>query len=239
MYKERDDIMQSTMIQASAVQTVYLFRAKDPGSALTHFIGFIIALFAAFPLLIQASIAGVGIAGMVSLSIFMLSMLMLYAASTLYHTINLSENGNLILKKIDHMMIFVLIAGTYTPVCVLMLNSKTGMVMLLTVWGIAVAGMILKAVWVTCPKWFSSVIYIAMGWICILALPQIISSISPIQFFWLFTGGIMYTMGGVIYALKLSVFNEIHKNFGSHEIFHLFVMAGSFCHYICIYLFLV
>jgi hemolysin III len=169
----------------------------------------------------------------------MLSMLMLYAASTLYHTINLSENGNLILKKIDHMMIFVLIAGTYTPVCVLMLNSKTGMVMLLTVWGIAVAGMILKAVWVTCPKWFSSVIYIAMGWICILALPQIISSISPIQFFWLFTGGIMYTMGGVIYALKLSVFNEIHKNFGSHEIFHLSVMAGSFCHYICIYLFLV
>lgn len=230
--------MRSTTFQASAMQTVYLFRAKDPGSALTHFIGFIMALFATFPLLIQASAAHVGTGGMVSLSVFMLSMLMLYAASTLYHTINLSGNGNMILKKIDHMMIFVLIAGTYTPVCVMM-NNKTGYIMLAAVWGVAAAGMILKACWVTCPKWFSSIIYIAMGWICILALPQIIAALSVQQFLWLLMGGIMYTVGGVIYALKLSVFNELHRNFGSHEIFHLFVMAGSFCHYICIYLFFV
>jgi hemolysin III len=227
------------MLQTAAVQTVYLFRAKDPGSALTHFIGFVMALFAAFPLLIQGAVASVSIGGMISLSIFMISMLMLYAASTIYHTINLPGNGNMILKKIDHMMIFVLIAGTYTPVCVLMLHNKTGFIMLTAVWTVAAAGMILKACWVTCPKWFSSIIYIAMGWICILALPQIIAAISSMQFFWLLTGGIMYTVGGVIYALKLSVFNELHKNFGSHEIFHLFVMAGSFCHYICIYLFLI
>lgn len=230
--------MRSTMFQSSAIQTVYLFRVKDPGSALTHFIGFVMALFATFPLLIQGSEAHIGIKGMISLSIFMLSMLMLYGASTIYHSFNLPGRGNMILKKIDHMMIFVLIAGTYTPVCVMM-NNRTGYIMLAVVWALAVAGMILKACWVTCPKWFSSIIYIAMGWVCILALPQIIASMSAQQFLWLLTGGIMYTVGGVIYALKLSVFNELHKNFGSHEIFHLFVMAGSFCQYICIYLFLV
>lgn len=231
--------MRRTMLKTPAIQTTYLFRAKDPGSALTHFIGFVMALFATFPLLIQGSVAHVGISGMVSLSIFMLSMLMLYAASTIYHTFNLSGKGNVILKKIDHMMIFVLIAGTYTPVCMLKLHNRTGFIMMAAVWGVAVAGMILKACWVTCPKWFSSIIYIAMGWICILALPQIMASLSAEQFVWLLTGGIMYTVGGVIYALKLSVFNELHKNFGSHEIFHLFVMAGSLCHYICIYLFLI
>lgn len=136
------------------------------------------------------------------------------------------------------MMIFVLIAGTYTPVCVLMLHNKVGYMMLAAVWGVAAVGMILKACWVTCPKWFSSIIYIAMGWICILALPQIVAALSTQQFLWLLAGGILYTVGGVIYALKLPVFNELHKNFGSHEIFHLFVMAGSFCHYMCIYTFL-
>ncbi|MCI7099144.1 MAG: hemolysin III family protein [Lachnospiraceae bacterium] len=231
--------MRNTVVQTSSVKTAYFFRAKDPGSALTHFIGFVMALFATFPLLIQASMAHVGVGGMVSLSVFMLSMLMLYAASTIYHSFNLSGNGNMILKRIDHMMIFVLIAGTYTPVCVMMLNNRTGWMMLAAVWIVAAAGMILKACWVTCPKWFSSIIYIAMGWLCILAMPQIIAALSPRQFIWLLTGGIMYTVGGVIYALKLSVFNELHRNFGSHEIFHLFVMAGSFCHYICVYLYLV
>ncbi|MDO5409573.1 MAG: hemolysin III family protein [Lachnospiraceae bacterium] len=230
--------MRSSMLQASAMQTVYLFRVKDPGSALTHFIGFIMALFAAFPLLIQGAAVHVNTVGMVSLSVFMLSMLMLYAASTIYHSFNISGKANLILKKIDHMMIFVLIAGTYTPVCVLMLKSRTGLFMLAAVWVVAAAGIVLKALWVTCPKWFSSVIYIAMGWICLFAFPQILAALNTTQFLWLLAGGIMYTVGGVIYALKLPVFNELHKNFGSHEIFHVFVMAGSFCHYVCVYLFL-
>lgn len=222
--------------EASAIQNVNFFKLKDPGSALTHFIGFVMALFAAFPLLIRAAVSHVNMAGLISLSVFMLSMLMLYAASSIYHSFNLSGKGNIILKKIDHMMIFVLIAGTYTPVCVLILHNKVGYLMLAAVWGVAAAGMILKACWVTCPKWFSSIIYIAMGWICILALPQIIAALSTQQFLWLLAGGILYTVGGVIYALKLPVFNELHKNFGSHEIFHLFVMAGSFCHYMCIYI---
>ena len=230
--------MQSSVLQASAMQTVYLFRAKDPGSALTHFIGFMMALFGTFPMLIRAAVSHVSMTGLISVSVFMLSMLMLYGASTIYHSFNLPGNGNKILKKIDHMMIFVLIAGTYTPVCVLKLPNRTGYMMLVAVWIVAAVGMILKACWATCPKWFSSIIYIAMGWICIGALPQIMEALTTQQFLWLLTGGILYTVGGVIYALKLSVFNELHKNFGSHEIFHLFVMGGSFCHYMCVYGFL-
>lgn len=95
--------------------------------------------------------------------------------------------------------------------------------------------MVIKALWITCPKWFSSVIYIVMGWLCIAALPQLLSALPSGGFGWLLAGGIAYTVGGVLYALKLSLFNNRHPYFGSHEIFHLFVMLGSVCHFICMY----
>ena len=109
--------------------------------------------------------------------------------------------------------------------------------LLAIVWGLAIVGMIFKLLWVTCPKWVSSVIYIGMGWVCLMGLPEILSSLSPSAFGWLLAGGIIYTVGGIIYALKLPIFNSRHQNFGSHEIFHLFVMAGSLCHYIVMYSF--
>ena len=95
----------------------------------------------------------------------------------------------------------------------------------------------MKAFWINCPKWFSSVLYIAMGWVCVLAFTQIINSLSPEAFGWLLAGGIIYTVGGVIYALKLPLFNARHRSFGSHEIFHLFVMGGSACHLFLMYRF--
>jgi hemolysin III len=95
--------------------------------------------------------------------------------------------------------------------------------------------MLIKAFWITCPKWFSSIIYIAMGWLCLIAGSDLWNSLTPTAWGWLLAGGIIYTIGGIIYALKLPVFNSLHKNFGSHEIFHLFVMAGSFCHFIFMY----
>lgn len=134
-------------------------------------------------------------------------------------------------------MIFILIAGTYTPVCMLVLGDRTGWALLGLVWGIAIVGIIINALWITCPKWFSSMIYIAMGWVCILAFQKIIAALPPQAFGWLLAGGLIYTAGGVIYALKLPIFNSLHKNFGSHEIFHLLVMGGSLCHYIMMYVF--
>lgn len=210
---------------------------KDPGSAITHFIGMLMAIFAAVPLLIKAAREPDHIY-LISLSIYALSLILLYAASTTYHTFDLSERANTILKKIDHMMIFVLIAGSYTPICLITLKGRTGTILLALVWGIAIVGIILKAFWVFCPKWVSSVLYIGMGWTCVLAFSTILDNLSAAAFGWLLAGGIIYTVGGVIYALKLPIFNSKHKNFGSHEIFHLFVMGGSICHFIVMYTFL-
>ena len=209
---------------------------KDPGSAITHFIGMLMAIFAAVPLLIKAAHEPSRIY-VISIAIYAISLILLYAASTTYHTFNKSEKINTILKKIDHMMISVLIAGSYTPICLLVLKGKTGIILLSIVWGIAIVGILIKAFWVYCPKWVSSVLYICMGWTCVLAFTQLLNSMSPAAFGWLLAGGIIYTVGGVIYALKLPLFNSRHKYFGSHEIFHLFVMGGSACHFIVMYAF--
>ena len=187
------------------------FKIKDPGSAITHFIGMLMAVFAATPLIIRA-LSAPDTVHVISLTIFIVSMILLYAASTTYHTFDLSPKVNMILKKLDHCMI-----------------------LLALVWGIAALGITFKLCWVTCPKWVSSVLYILMGWICVLAFTQIINALPKAAFNWLLAGGIIYTIGGVIYALKLPIFNAQHKYFGSHEIFHLFVMAGSICHFIMMF----
>lgn len=207
---------------------------REPGSAITHFIGMMLAVFASTPLLIKAAVSD-GLTAFVAMTVFMLSMIALYGASALYHSVMVKDRILRVFRKIDHMMIFVLIAGTYTPICVLVLGGKEGMYLLALIWGIALGGMVLKAFWVTCPRWFSSILYIAMGWVCILVFPLLLDKLSPAAFTWLFAGGILYTVGGVVYALKLKGFNSIHKYFGSHEIFHLFVMAGSFCHFVVMY----
>ena len=211
-------------------------QVKDPGSALTHFIAMIAALIAMIPLLYHASKAPEKLY-LGALSIFIFSMIFLYAASTIYHTFDISEHVNKILKKIDHMMIFVLIAGTYTPVCLIALGKSSGYRLLALVWGIAIAGILINAFFINCPKWFSSCIYIAMGWVCLTAFKEIYTALPAKAFFLLLLGGIIYTIGGVIYALKLPIFQHCPKNFGNHEIFHLFVMGGSFCHYLVMYQF--
>ena len=211
-------------------------KIKDPGSALTHFIAMLAAMIAATPLLIKAASVP-GTMHIKALSIFIVSMILLYAASTVYHTFDISEHVNKLLRKIDHMMIFILIAGTYTPVCMLVLGDRTGWILLALVWGIAILGILMNALWINCPKWLSSFVYIAMGWVCVLAFRKIIAALPRQAFGWLLAGGIIYTAGGIIYAMKLPFFNQKHRFFGSHEIFHLFVMGGSLCHYIMMYAF--
>jgi hemolysin III len=132
-------------------------------------------------------------------------------------------------------MIFVLIAGSYTPFSVMVLESTLCRRMLTAVWSFAIIGMVVKFFWINCPKWFSSIIYIGMGWLCIFAVPQYFRGMTHIAFGWLLIGGLMYSAGGIIYALKGKTFNARHPNFGSHEVFHLFVMAGSLCHYVLMY----
>lgn len=213
-----------------------LEKIKEPGSAITHFIGMMMAMFAAIPLMIK-TVRQPDMIHVLSLAIFALSMILLYGASTVYHTFDKSDKINAILKRCDHMMIFILIAGTYTPICLIVLRGKLGIGLLFLIWIMAIAGICMKAFWVNCPKWVSSVIYIAMGWTCVIAFTTLLNSLSKAAFGWLLAGGIIYTIGGIIYALKLPIFNTKHKYFGSHEIFHLFVMGGSFCHFVLMYQF--
>ena len=211
------------------------FFLKDPGSAITHFIAVILVLIAAIPLLIKAAREPDHL-HIIALSVFILSMMLLYMASTIYHSLDISDKANRRLRKVDHMMIFVLSAGSYTPICLLALKGNTGKFLCILVWAVALVGILIKALWINCPKWFSSVIYIGMGWLCVLAFSQIFHALSRPAFGWLLAGGIIYTIGGIIYALKVPLFNARHKNFGSHEIFHLFVMGGSACHFVTMFL---
>lgn len=209
---------------------------REPGSAITHFIGMMMAIIAATPLMVKAAVSS-GAMSCFALTIFVGSMVALYGSSAIYHTLNVKDGILKKFRKLDHMMIFVLIAGSYTPVCLVILDTKVGYTLLVVVWSIAIIGMITKACWITCPKWFSSTIYISMGWVCLSVMGTLWNTLSLSAFLWLLAGGIIYTAGGVIYALKLPVFNAKHKYFGSHEIFHLFVMGGSICHFIFMYLF--
>jgi len=212
-------------------------KLKDPGSAITHFIGMLMAMFSALPLLIRASDSPEKV-HVISLAIFALSLILLYTASTVYHTFDLTDKINRRLKKFDHMMIFILIAGTYTPICIIALRGKVGISLLIAIWGMAILGICLKAFWVYCPKWVSSVIYITMGWTCVLAFTPLMSALPSAAFGWLLACGNIYTIGGLIYALKLPIFNNKHPNFGTHEIFHLFCLGGSICHFIFMYRFI-
>lgn len=217
-------------------KSVNLLKPKDPGSAITHFIGMVLAIIAATPLIIKA--AQESPLHVFSFTVFIVSMILLYAASTIYHTLDISAKINKILKKCDHMMIFVMIAGSYTPICLIVLKGRNGLILFSIIWAMALIGIGLKALWVTCPKWVSSVIYITMGWTCVFSMSQIATALPDGAFLWLLTGGILYTIGGIIYAFKLPIFNNKHKNFGSHEIFHIFVMGGSICHFIMVYHFI-
>ena len=210
---------------------------REPGSALTHFIAMLLALCAAVPLLVRAAVHS-GVKSLTAMTVFMISMVLLYAASTIYHSVNCSGRILRIFRKMDHMMIFVLIAGAYTPVCLLTLPNPSGLMLLAAVWGIALVGIFIKGFWITCPKWFSSVLYIAMGWSCLSVLGQLFSLLPLHAFLWLLAGGLIYTAGGIIYALRLPLFDARHPMFGLHEIFHLFVMAGSLCHFVFMFCYL-
>ena len=123
-------------------------------------------------------------------------------------------------------------------ICLITLQGAGGTTLFLLVWGVALLGILQCIFFINCPKWVSAILYIAMGWLCAFSFTDIIALLDTTAFIWLLAGGIIYTIGGVIYALKLPLFNARHQHFGSHEIFHLFVMAGSACHFVTMYLLL-
>jgi hemolysin III len=238
----KGELIMTTLSQTGRVMTApattrSAFRLKDPASCITHFIGMVAAL-SVTPFLLEKAATYHNPLTIISCFLFMASMVLLYGASATYHAVIAGERVTMRLKKLDHIMIYFLIAGSYTPVCLLVLPRGYGVPLCAVIWGLAFAGLFLTAVWVTSPKWLNSTIYIIMGWLCIVAIRSIYENLPSGGFFWLLTGGILYTIGGVIYALKSPLLSKLHPEFGAHEIFHLFVMAGSLCHFIMVYAYL-
>lgn len=207
-------------------------KIKDPISALTHFIGFVLSIPISCVLIVLAVNHGT-VYHIVSYSVFGLSLLLLYGASTIYHSLSLPEAKSNVLRRIDHMMIFVLIAGTYSPICLIPLRGVWGYSMLIVIWTMAIAGILLKTFWLSAPRALSTVIYVVMGWTAVFAFYPLSNSISLVSMILLFSGGIMYTVGALIYALKRPKLNL--KYFGFHEIFHIFVLLGSAFHIILMF----
>lgn len=206
----------------------WIKKIKDPISCMTHMIGAILSVGGLIWLLIAASKKG-SIWHWIGFSVFGVSLILLYTASTVYHMFDRSEKTNRLLQKIDHMMIFVLIAGTYTPICLTILRDRGGLWMLLLIWTIGIGGMILKGFRMNLPRWISTGLYLMMGWIVIIAIYPLFRLMPLGGFLWMCTGGVLYTIGAMIYGFQRP--RLPWKHFGSHEVFHLFVMAGSFSHF--------
>lgn len=212
---------------------IFLKIAREPMSALTHFIGFIGAFFGFLVLLYISIYPVVKPLHIITFSVFGLGMMLVYAASTIYHTLYLSDDGIKRLKKLDHMMIFVFIAATYTPICLIALKGFIGLSLLITIWALAIIGILIKLFWIHAPRWFSAVIYLVSGWIALVYLLPIIKILGTTASLWLFIGGGSYTVAAVIYALKRP--DPLPGFFGFHEVFHIFVMIGSAMHFWLMY----
>ena len=158
----------------------------------------------------------------------------LYTASTLYHCLRTRESLRLFLRKMDHSNICLLIAGSYTPICLLVLWNCCGPVLLAGVWLFALAGIVLSIAWIGAPRWVNSVVYLAMGWLVVFAIKPLITLMRPDALFWLVLGGVLYSVGGVLYALKWP--GRKNPRFGCHEIFHVFILLGTVCQYMTMWL---
>jgi hemolysin III len=165
----------------------------------------------------------------VAFGIFGLSLIALYSASALYHLLPLSPAGTARLRRLDHMMIFVLIAGTYTPFCLLALDGAWRVGLLALVWSLAMCGILFKLFWIGAPRWLSVALYLGMGWVAVIAAPALFQAVPPRGIAWVLGGGLVYSVGAIVYGLRRP--NLVPGVFGFHELWHLFVVAGSACHF--------
>ncbi|HBQ75788.1 PAQR family membrane homeostasis protein TrhA [Exiguobacterium sp. UBA4551] len=208
---------------------------REPINGLTHLGGAIFAFVGLLALVIKASLERGASLAIVAAIIFGVSMMALYAVSATYHMVLASDRAIAIWRRLDHSMIYLLIAGSYAPFCLVSLNGPTGWVLFSIVMLIAVSGITFKLVWFNSPRWLSTTLYIGMGWIMVFAITPLAQVLSPLGIGLLFLGGIFYTIGGIIYGLKPRILS--FKHLGFHEIFHIFVLLGSLAHFLCVYFF--
>lgn len=198
---------------------------EEKVNIISHASGLILSVIALVLLVGRANLQG-DIRYLVSVGIFGISLIVLYAASTLYHNAKAAELRTR-LRIFDHASIYILIAGTYTPFTILVLGGRTGWVIFGVVWSLALIGIILKLFFTGRFQIISILMYIFMGWVIVFAIKPLINNLSSDGLLWLFAGGVAYTSGAIIYGIKKIPFN--------HAIFHICVLLGSVCHFISVY----
>ncbi len=203
-------------------------RLREPVNGLTHLAGGLLASVGLVVLLATATSAG-RTDQLVAFGIFGFSLISLYTASALYHLLPLSPPGIARLRRVDHISIFLLIAGTYTPFCLLALDGGWRVGLLSLIWGLALCGILLKLLWMDAPRWLSVTLYLGMGWVAVIAAPALFRALPTGGTVWVLGGGLVYSAGALIYGLKRP--NPVPGVFGFHELWHVFVVAGSACHY--------
>ncbi|MBM6837024.1 hemolysin III family protein [Clostridium saudiense] len=211
-------------------------KLREPINSITHLSGALLSFVALFAMLAKGLINNASNIAIASVTIFGISLILLYTVSGTYHGIMSSDKIINFFQKLDHSMIFILIAGSYAPFCLIALGGTLGRNMFLIMISIAIAGIVFKLCWFNSPRWLQTALYIAMGWSAIFVVKPLSAALPPLSIFLLVLGGIFYTIGGVIYGTK----SEKIKigNFGFHEIFHVFILLGSLTHFICVFTYL-
>lgn len=210
---------------------------REGVNGITHLIGAILAFAGLLALVIKTTIKDPSIMSLSAVIIFGISLILLYSASATYHLTIAGDDRIKFLRKIDHSMIFILIAGSYAPFCLISLKGIEGFILFGILLFIAILGVCFKLIWFNCPRWISTLIYVAMGWMAIFVIKPLYHYLSIDGLILLVAGGLAYTVGAVIYGLKPSFLK--FKNFEYHEIFHLFIMLGSILHFICVYVYVI
>jgi len=204
--------------------------ARDPVSGLTHLAGALLGAGGVVYLLLK--IPGGDSRRMTAAIVFGLSLIGLYLSSAAYHLLHVSAQVQLVLRRIDHALIFALIAGSYTPYCLITMRDTWGTELLITIWSIAIFGLALSLLWIHAPRWLTTALYLFMGWFIVVAFPSLKKGLSAEAMGWLVAGGLSYSVGAVIYAVKRP--DPWPPHFGFHEIWHLMVLAGSACHFVSV-----
>ncbi|WP_160723845.1 PAQR family membrane homeostasis protein TrhA [Bacillus sp. USDA818B3_A] len=210
---------------------------REPINGLTHLAGAILSFVGLLAMVIKASMTTPTPLAITAVIIFGVSMILLYAASATYHMVIARDKVIAFLRRLDHSMIFILIAGTYTPFCFISLSGKTGALLFSIISAVAISGVVFKMVWFTCPRWISTALYIAMGWMIVFVFSPLTGSLNPAGLFLLILGGVFYTIGGVIYGAKPKFLES--KYLGFHEIFHIFILLGTLAHFLSVYLYVI
>lgn len=209
-----------------------MLKLREPVNGLTHLIAAIVAFLGGVILIV----VGWGDAGRVlSLTIYGVSLVLLFTASAIYHLVNASPPVMQRLRKFDHSAIYLLIAGTYTPICFNMFDGFWQWGLLGIVWGLALAGIGVKLFLIKAPRWLTAGVYVLMGWLCVFGVQEILVALPIGALVWLLAGGIVFTLGAVIYVTKFP--NFLPGKFGFHEVWHIFVILGAVAHFVMIALY--